>query len=144
MKEEVANLKCMDIWILVDRQAHMKVLKGTWAFKFKRTPDGVAYRYRSRCCVRGDQQEYGVNYFETFAPVIQWSTICLALILILTQSWTTRVIDYTNTFPQANIDTDIYVEIPALFGSRHGTDKILKLKKSLYGLKQSPRPFINI
>ena len=65
----------------------------------------------------------------------------MVLILILTQQWVTRVIDYTNAFPQANIDTDIYVEMPALFGSKTGTDKVLKLKKSLYGLKQSPRTF---
>ena len=44
-------------------------------------------------------------------------------------------------FPQANIDTDLFVEPPALFGSRSGDDKILKLKKSLYGLKQSPHTF---
>jgi len=141
MKEEITNLKRMNTWILVDRAPQMKVLKGTWAFKLKRTPDGVAYRHRSRFCVRGDQQEYGVNYFETYAPVVQWSTIRLLLILILTNSWTTRVIDYTNAFPQANIDTDIYVEPPALFGSRTGEDKVLKLRKSLYGLKQSPRTF---
>ena len=141
MKEEITNLKRMNTWILVDREPQMKVLKGTWAFRLKRTPDGVAYRHRSRFCVRGDQQEYGVNYFETFAPVVQWSTIRLLLILILTNRWTTRVIDYTNAFPQANIDTDIYVEMPALFGNRDGGDKVLKLKKSLYGLKQSPRTF---
>ena len=141
MKEEILNLKRMNTWILVDREPHMKVLKGTWAFKLKRTPDGVAYRHRSRFCVRGDQQEYGVNYFETFAPVVQWSTIRLLLILILTNDWKTRVIDYTNAFPQANIDTDIFVEPPALFGSKSGEDKVLKLKKSLYGLKQSPRTF---
>ena len=59
----------------------MKVLKGTWAFQLKRNPDCVAYRHRSRFCVRGDQQEYDVNYFETFALVVQWSTIRLLLIL---------------------------------------------------------------
>ena len=51
------------------------------------------------------------------------------------------MIDYTNAFPQANIDTDIFVEPPALFGCKSGEDKVLKLKKSLYGLKQSPRTF---
>ena len=141
MKEEVTNLQRMKTWEVVERQPNVKVLKGTWAFRLKRTPDGVAYRYRSRFCVRGDQQEYGVNYFETFAPVIQWSTIRLVLIFILTQNWVTRVIDYTNAFPQANIDTDIYVEIPALFGPKQKADKVLKLKKILYGLKQSPRTF---
>jgi len=63
------------------------------------------------------------------------------LIMVLTNSWNTRVIDYTNAFPQANIDTDIYVEMPAMFGSKEGGNKVLKLKKSLYGLKQSPRTF---
>ena len=84
MEEEIMNLKQMNTWILVDREPHMKVLKGTWAFKLKRNPDGVAYRHRSRFCVQEDQQEYGVNYFETFATVVQWSIIWLLLILILT------------------------------------------------------------
>ena len=74
----------MKTWDLVDREPIMKVLKGTWAFRLKHTPDGVAYRYRSRFCVSGDQLEYGIHYFETFAPVIHWSTIQLMLILILT------------------------------------------------------------
>ena len=54
MKEEITNLKQMETWILVDREPHMKVLKGTWAFRLKRTLDGVAYRHQSRFCVRGD------------------------------------------------------------------------------------------
>ena len=141
MKEEIANLQRINTWELVDRTAQMKVLKGTWAFRLKRTPDGVAYRYRSWFCVRGDQQEYGINYFETFAPVIQWSTIWLVLIFILTQDWVTRIIDYTNAFPQTKIDTYIYVKMPAMFGNKLKSDKVLKLKKSLYGLKQSPRTF---
>ena len=143
MKEEITNLKRMNTWILVDREPHMKVLKGTWAFKLKRTPDGVAYRHRSRFCVRGDQQEYGVNYFETFAPVVQWSTIRLLLILILTNRWKTRVIDYTNAFPQANIDTDIFAETPALFGSKSGEDKVLIVVPTTSLVEQMYKDFEN-
>ena len=84
MKEEFANLKHMDTWSLVERTSQIKVLKETGAFKLKHTQDAVAYRYRSRFSVRGNQQEYGINYFETFAPVVQWSTIRILLILILT------------------------------------------------------------
>ena len=57
----------------------------------------------------------------------------LLLILILINTWKTRAIDYTNAFPQDNIDTDIFEEIPALFGCKRREDKVLKLK-SLYGL----------
>ena len=103
----------------------MKVLKGTWFYKLKRTPDGVAYRHCFRFCVQGDQQEYIINYFETFVSVIQWSTIRLLLIVILRNKWKTRVIDYINAFPQANIDTVIYVELPLLFDSKTGNDKLL-------------------
>ena len=74
MKEEIMNLKRMQTWILVDRDPQMKVLKGTWAFNFKRTLDRVAYRYQLRFCVRGDQQEYGVNYFHKLIsiPIYLW------------------------------------------------------------------------
>ena len=54
MKEEILNIKRMKTWILVGREHHMKVLKGTWAFKLKCTPDAVTYRHCSRFCVRGD------------------------------------------------------------------------------------------
>ena len=133
----------MDTWILVDRNHEMTILKETWAFKLKRTPDGVSYRHRSRFCVRGDHQEYGVNYFETVSHVVQWSTIRIMLILIITNKWVTRLIDYTNALPQADIDTDIYVETPAMFGSKKGTDKVLKLKKNCTDLNKVLEPFIN-
>ena len=84
MKEEITNLQQMKTWDLVNHEPSMKVLTGTWAFRLKHTPDGDTYRYRSRFCVSGDQLEYGIHYFETFAPVIHWSTIQLMLILILT------------------------------------------------------------
>ena len=132
----------MDTWILVE--PHMKVFKGTCAFKLKRTQDGVAHRYRSQFHVCGDQQQYAVNYFETFAPVVQWNTIRLLLILILTNHWTTRVIDYTYVFLQTNINTEIYVEPPALFGSKKGDDNVLKLRKACMGLNRAQERFANI
>ena len=95
----------------------------------------------SRFCIWGDQQEYRVNHFEPFAPVVKWNIIRLLLILILAKHWTTRVIDYTKAFPQANIDTDICVKMQALFCSKNGEDKVIKLNKSLYQLKQCPTIF---
>ena len=111
----------------------MNVIKGTWASRLIRTSDGAAYRYRYRFCLCGGQQEYGINYFEMFAPIIQRGTIQLMLKFILTQNQATpRVIDYINAFPQAIIDTDISVEIPTMLGSKTKSDQVLKLKKSLY------------
>ena len=141
MKLEIQTLKSQNTWVTVDRPRNKSVLKGTWAFKLKRLPDGTAYRHKARFCARGDMQIEGVDFFETYAPVVQWSTIRLLLSTVLTEGWTTRQVDYTNAFAQAELKEDVYVECPRLFGPASGTDKVLHLRKSLYGLRQAPRTF---
>ena len=66
------------------------ILKSTSAFKLKRLSDGTPLKYKARFCVRGDLQTEGVDYFETYALVVQWSTIRLLLTLILSNDWATK------------------------------------------------------
>ena len=141
MKKEVATLVHQNTWVSVPRQPGMNVLKGTWVFKLKRLPDGTPYRYKSRYCARGDLQREGVDFFEAYAPVVQWSTIRLLLSTVLTEGWTTRQVDYTNAFAQAELREDVDVEFPKLFAPSGGGDWVLKLLKSLYGLRQAPKTF---
>ncbi len=61
--------------------------KGTWVFKLKRLPDGTPSRFKARFCARGDLQKEGVDFFDTYAPVVQWSTIRLLLSTVLTEGW---------------------------------------------------------
>jgi hypothetical protein len=86
-------------------------------------------------------QEEGMDYFETCAPVVEWSTVPMLLTMVLQEGWTTKQVDYTNAFSQAELDEAVYVEPPKLFEIRSGKDLVLKLLKSLYGLKQAPRKF---
>jgi hypothetical protein len=141
MKLEIQTLKSQNTWVTVDRPKDKSVLKSTWAFKLKRLPDGTAYRHKARFCARGDMQIEGVDFFETYAPVVMWSTIRLLLSTVLTEGWTTRQVDYTNAFAQAELKEDVYVECLRLFGPASGKDKVLHLRKSLYGLRQAPRTF---
>ena len=127
-----------DAWDVVLREAWMNVLPSTWAFKCKRFPDGLIKKLKARFCVRGDKQLEGVDFFETFAPVVSWTTIRLMLILSLVLRLASRQVDYTAAFLHAPIDEDVYVEMPRGFAE---PGKVLKLKKSLYGLKQAPRNF---
>jgi Reverse transcriptase (RNA-dependent DNA polymerase) len=139
MCKEVTTLTDQkDAWEVVLREAWMNVLPSTWAFKCKRFPDGLIKKLKARFCVRGDKQLEGVDFFETFAPVVSWSTIRLMLILSLVLGLATRQVDYTAAFLHAPIDEDVYVEMPRGFSE---PGKVLKLKKSLYGLKQAPRNF---
>jgi hypothetical protein len=65
--------------------------------------------------VCGDLQLSGVDFSETYAPVVQWSTIRLLLSTVLTEGWNTRQVDYTNAFAQAEIHEEIYIEYPKSF-----------------------------
>lgn len=137
-QQEVQTLEKKETWDLVDRQDWMNVLRSTWAFKCKHYPDGSIRKLKARFCVRGDHQLEGVDFFDTFAPVVNWNTVWLLLILSLTLNLYTTQVDYTAAFVQAPIDSDVYVQMQRGFSE---PGKVLKLKRSLYGLRQSPRNF---
>jgi hypothetical protein len=104
-------------------------------------PDGTVLKFKVRFCVRGDLQEEGVDYFEMSTPVIAWSTFRILLTNVLQKGWTTKHVDYINAFAHAELDEAVYVEPPKLFESRSGKDLVLKLLKSLYGLKHFLRNY---
>ncbi|KAI2499350.1 hypothetical protein MHU86_15132 [Fragilaria crotonensis] len=141
MQLEVETLVQQRTWTMVPRTAKINVLKSTWAFKLKRLPDGTPYRFKARFCARGDLQKEGVDFFDTYAPVVQWSTIRLLLSTVLTEGWATRQVDYTNAFAQANLNEEVYLEFPKMFAPKSRSNVVLKLIKSLYGLRQAPRTF---
>ena len=141
MPLEVQTLVQQRTWTTVPRISKLNVLKSTWAFKLKRLPDGTPYRFKARFCARGDLQKEGVDFFDTYAPVVQWSTIRLLLSTVLTEGWATRQVDYTNAFAQANLNEEVYLECPKMFAPKSRANVVLKLVKSLYGLRQAPRTF---
>jgi Reverse transcriptase (RNA-dependent DNA polymerase) len=91
--------------------------------------------------VHGGKQEYAVNYFETYAPVVTWYTVRLLIILSILLGWHTRQIDFVFAYPQADIEYDMYMELPKGIEMKYGNGKtqVLKLLKNLYGQKQAGR-----
>jgi len=81
MEVEIFTLESIDAWEVVDREDDMNVINSTWAFKCKHYPDGLIKKFKARFCARGDQQLEGIDFFETYAPVVQWTTICLMFVL---------------------------------------------------------------
>ena len=138
--KEVETLEGMDAWDVVDRTDDMNVIQGTWAFKLKRFPDGLIKKFKARFCARGDQQLEGVDFFETYAPVVQWTTVRLMLVLEVLLKLKSKQGDVTAAFLHADLSENekVYVEMPLGFRK---PGKVLKLKKTLYGLRQSPRMF---
>jgi hypothetical protein len=99
------------------------------------------YKHKARLNVHGGQQELGVNYWETYAPVVTWAAIRIILVLVLMYDWATVQIDFVLAYPQADVECDIYMKIPKDFTIEGHTRKThaLKLIKNLYGQKQAGR-----
>jgi hypothetical protein len=104
MKIEIAGLIKQRNWKTIESYPSQNLIKSTWAFKYRRLPDGTALKFKARFCVRGDLQEEGVDYVETYAPVYAWSTVHMLLTMVLQEGWDTKQIDYTNAFAQAELD----------------------------------------
>lgn len=147
-KKEIDTLVGMGVWEVVPKQSWMNVLPSTWAFKKKLYPSGLVRKLKARFCARGDRQIHGVDFFDTFAPTVSWTTVRLLLILTAQLGLATRQVDYTAAFVHADIDkppdydrmseaekakAGVYVDMPRGFAE---PGKVLKLKKSLYGLRQ--------
>jgi hypothetical protein len=79
----------------------------TWAFKCKGYPDGLIKRPKARLCARGDRQQEEVDYFETYAPVVNWQTVRIMLIISILLDLKTIQVDYTAAFLHADIDKDL-------------------------------------
>jgi hypothetical protein len=109
VKKEITILQLKEAWDVVQREDFMNVLPGTWAFKCKRFPDGAVQTLKARFCVRGDRQKKDIDCFETFAPVVNWNTVRLMLILSQVMGLATKQVDYTAVFVHTPINEDVYV-----------------------------------
>ena len=96
------------------------------------------YKWKARLNVHGGKQEYGINYWETYSPVVHWFSIRLVLILSILNGWSTCQIDFVMAYPQAPIKCDMYMDIPKGFEFQGDhRSHVLCLKKNLYGQKQA-------
>jgi hypothetical protein len=138
MELELETLLGKDAWTEVDCEDEMNILPLTWAFKYKWFPDGLVQKLKARFCVQGDCQIDGVNVFDTYAPVVSWTTVRLLLILSVVLGLARKQVDYTAAFVQAELDESeqVFVEMPKGFKKQ---GKVLKLNRALYGLRQLPR-----
>jgi hypothetical protein len=131
-----------EVWARSDVPAGQDILPSVWAFKRKRRIDTRAvYKHKARLNIHGGMQKHGVNYWETYSPVVNWFSIRLCLILALLFNWHSRQIDFVLAFPQADVECELFMQLPrgVIFPGVHRSTHCLKLKKNLYGQKQAGR-----
>jgi histone deacetylase 1/2 len=97
------------------------------------------YKHKAWPNVHGGQQQFGVNYFETYSPVVAWFSLCTLLTLSLLNNWCTRQIDFVLAYTRALIKFDMYMELPKGVKMKDGNRKthVLKLLKDLYVRKKA-------
>ena len=117
-----------------------KILDSVWAMKRKRDiMTRKVCKYKARLNVHGGQQEFGVNYFQTCSPVVNWFSIRMIMLLSLLNNWSTKQIDFALAYPQVEIECDLHMKLPHGFETTAGNNKshVLKLKRNLHGQRQA-------
>jgi hypothetical protein len=139
MEAEFSALQDTGTWRLVPPIPGVNLIDSRWIFKVKLHADGSIERYKARLVAKGYKQRYGLDYDETFSPVVKPATIRLLLGMALSHHWYLRQLDIQNAFLHGYLDEEVYMRQPPGFVDSARPDHYCRLVKSLYGLKQAPR-----
>ena len=138
MDKEIAALESNRTWTLTALPFGKKPIGSKWVYKIKRKADGSIERYKARLVAKGYTQLEGVDYSETFSPVVKLTTVRLVLVLAAAKNWLLHQLDVNNAFLHGDLIEDVYMMVPPSFQTpKEGL--VCKLQKSLYDLKQASR-----
>jgi histone deacetylase 1/2 len=126
-------------WHLVPPQKGINIIGCKWVYKIKRKADGSLDRYKARLVAKGFKQRYGLDYEDTFSPVVKAATIRTVLSIAVSRGWSLRQLDVQNAFLHGILEEEVYMQQPPGFVEKSKENYICKLDKALYGLKQAPR-----
>lgn len=137
MAEEMRALQTNCTWDVVPLPPGKKIVGCQWIFTIKHKADGSVERYKATLVAKGYTQKYGVDYNETFAPMVKINTIRILIFVAANQNWPLLQFDVKNAFLHRELQEEVYMDLPPRVSEKTGM--VCKLKRALYGLKQSPQ-----
>ena len=140
MNKEMESLTTNNTWILTDAPADRNIIGGKWVYTKKKKSDGSIERYKARWVAKGYTQEYEVDYNKTFAPVVKPKTLRILLSIASSRDYEIKHMDFETAFLNANIQEELYMQPPDGYETNN---KVCKLIKTIYGIKQAPNEWNN-
>jgi len=129
-----------------------QLLNSIWSYRGKRKPTGELLKHKAKICTDGSQQKFGIDFWQTYAPVVNWSTIRLVLVLASILNLYSCQVDFAQAFPQARLSDPVYLKIPQGWyvdddnnlqkhadAKHRDREHYIQLLKNLYGCKQGAR-----
>ncbi|GJT20737.1 retrovirus-related pol polyprotein from transposon TNT 1-94 [Tanacetum coccineum] len=139
MQEELNQFIANDVWELVRQPKNMTIIGTKWVFRNKLDENGVVSRNKARLVAQGYNQQEGIDYDETYAPVARLESIRILLAYACALDFKLFQMDVKSAFLNGFINEEVYVAQPPGFIDFEKPDHVYKLKKALYGLKQAPK-----
>ena len=139
MEVEMRALEKNNTWEKCSLPRGKKPVGCKWVFTVKHKADGTVERYKARLVAKGYTQTYGIDYSETFSPVAKIDTIRVLFSVAVNQDWPLYQFDVKNAFLHGDLEEEVYMESPPGFSQDFKPEEGCRLKRALYGLKQSPR-----
>ena len=138
MNTELRALEVNGTWSIESLPLEKRPIGCKWVYKIKRRADSTIEHYKARLVAKGFTQLEGLDFHETFAPVAKMTTIRCLLVIALHRRWELHQMDVNNAFLYGDLDEEIYMRLPPGY-SFSGSNRVCRLRKSLYGLRQASR-----
>ena len=139
MDEEMEALEKSNTWEMVPIPVGKKIVGSRSVFTIKYHFDGSTTRYKARLVAQGYTKSYDIDNLETFSPVGKLNTIQVLIALGATHDWKLYQYDVKNAFLHGELNEEVYMSPPPGYVLSKNSCDVCHMKKSLYGLKQSPK-----
>jgi transposase InsO family protein len=140
LRDEALSLKKACTYTLVPRPLDRNVIGCKIVWKIKLGPNGEIIKYKARIVAKGYAQKYGVDYEDTYAPVVRYSSLRMIFSLSAHYDWEIHHMDVKSAYLNGDLEEEIYMEQPEGIPREEGKeDWVCLLHKALYGLKQAGR-----
>ncbi|KAJ9540834.1 LOW QUALITY PROTEIN: hypothetical protein OSB04_027340 [Centaurea solstitialis] len=139
MKAEMQSMYDNQVWELTDLPQHCRAVGRKWVFKKKTDMDGNVHTFKARLVAKGFTQTHGIDYDETFSPVAMLKSIRILMAISAYFNYEIWQMDVKTAFLNGKLTEDVYMEQPEGFIDPKNPNKVCKLLKSIYGLKQASR-----